>query len=606
MQLLKILASTLLFNFFFMAQNSWAISLSEFSKSDSWLKALQYEKTIFGYKSRIDASTFFLAPDGKTNPERELVATLEAFKSNQTFGKLKHRAHCTFTGRYKILKDAFKLPDYGPCTDYETWIKALNAKDISLIFASSYPNNPASIFGHTFLRINNKKNQDQGASDLLDYGLNYAATTGSDGGIEFAIFGVFGMYEGHYSLMPYYLKINEYNNYENRDIFEYNLDFNEKEIDRLLSLVWEMENVGYSDYYFFDENCSFQILALLEGAAPDNSFLNELPFYVSPIDTLKILVEKNKAHFKKARPSLRTQMEQYLNELSPEEKNQLEMLLSGVEVKTNTKTLESAVHALKLKKYSAMGTLSESDETLYHKLLVKRSKEESGKVIEKKTNYTPPHLAHKTKALKIMGGLNNKKQFHRLSFRMGWHDELNNDVGHIAFSKLDLLKMTFYYDEKNTKLQDFYLVDVFSIEPSNNKFTPAWLWKMGASRGFFHSEPLAPNLTLGAGMALENFTKKLRSFFTISSDLSYQKSLEGKLHFKFIPELGFVYKKIINVKALLGYEYLMTNKERMIKYPYADIELAKELNSSLEVRSQIKTAVGANFNQFQLGLNFIF
>ncbi|EQC49081.1 PF13387 domain protein [Bacteriovorax sp. BSW11_IV] len=589
-----------------MAQNSWAISLSEFSKSDSWLKALQYEKTIFGYKSRIDASTFFLAPDGKTNPERELVATIEAFKSNQTFGKLKHKAHCTFTGRYKILKDAFKLPDYGPCTDYETWIKALNAKDISLIFASSYPNNPASIFGHTFLRINNKKNQDQGASDLLDYGLNYAATTGSDGGIEFAIFGVFGMYEGHYSLMPYYLKINEYNNYENRDIFEYNLDFNEKEIDRLLSLVWEMENVGYSDYYFFDENCSFQILALLEGAAPDNSFLNELPFYVSPIDTLKVLVEKNKAHFKKARPSLRTQMEQYLNELSPEEKNQLEMLLSGVDVKTNTKTLESAVHALKLKKYSAMGTLSESDETLYHKLLVKRSKEASGKVIEKKINYTPPHLAHKTKALKIMGGLKNKKQFHSLSFRMGWHDELNNDVGHIAFSKLDLLKMTFYYDEKNIKLQDFYLVDVFSIEPSNNKFTPAWLWKMGASRGFFHSEPLAPNLTLGAGMAFENFTKKLRSFFTISSDLSYQKSLEGQLHFKFIPELGFVYKKIINVKALLGYEYLMTNKERMIKYPYADIELAKELSSSLEVRSQIKTAVGANFNQFQLGLNFIF
>src|SRR5690606_11454692 len=115
---------------------------------------------------------------GKTNPLAELKATLASFGDGKNYGKTHHPAHCIFTGRYHILRNIFQIEKRPPCPDFETWTKALDPKDISLIFASSYPNNPASIFGHAFLRINNKNNQGQSGSDLLDYGLNYAATTG--------------------------------------------------------------------------------------------------------------------------------------------------------------------------------------------------------------------------------------------------------------------------------------------------------------------------------------------------------------------------------------------------------------------------------------------
>jgi hypothetical protein len=44
-----------------------------------WRILMHYKKGLRGYTSLIDDPAFFLAPDGKTNPEAELCATLKAF-----------------------------------------------------------------------------------------------------------------------------------------------------------------------------------------------------------------------------------------------------------------------------------------------------------------------------------------------------------------------------------------------------------------------------------------------------------------------------------------------------------------------------------------------
>ena len=54
---------------------------------------------------------------------------------------------------------------------------------------------------------------------------------------------------------------------EHRDLWEYRLTLTPAELDRLVRHLWELLPTYY-DYYFFDENCSYHLLALLEVARP--------------------------------------------------------------------------------------------------------------------------------------------------------------------------------------------------------------------------------------------------------------------------------------------------------------------------------------------------
>src|SRR5690606_9684896 len=94
-----------------------------------------------------------------------------------------------------------------------------------------------------------------------------AAETDETNGVVFAAKGLFGGYPGLFSITPYYEKVKEYNDLENRDIWEYELAFTPAETRRLLEHAWELGQVNF-DYYFLSENCSYQLVALMDVARP--------------------------------------------------------------------------------------------------------------------------------------------------------------------------------------------------------------------------------------------------------------------------------------------------------------------------------------------------
>lgn len=184
-----------------------------------WLKLLHFQDGA----SLADGEKFFLSPDGKKNPEAELLATIEAFKDpKKTVGWFNYHPQCVFKERYEFLKSQHLLDGVPAvaCPMLDEWKAGLNADSITLIFSSSYPNNPSSLFGHTLLRLNQvgKKN------DLLDYAVAFSAMPEKeDLGLIFAFKGFFGGYKGLFEVTKYYTKVNEYNNGESRDLIEYNL-----------------------------------------------------------------------------------------------------------------------------------------------------------------------------------------------------------------------------------------------------------------------------------------------------------------------------------------------------------------------------------------------
>lgn len=253
-----------------------------------WKRLLYYQMSILGRESgMIDTPGFYLAADGKNNPVAELVATYKAIttKNPRAPGQNAHAA-CVFPARLEFMKrNGLLRPEEIPdtrCPELEKWLAQRNYQSLWLVFSSWYPDNPASMFGHTFLRFQRADRQ----SDLLDDAVNFGAAVGDSDDPFYAIKGLMGGYFGRFSMMPYHLKINEYNNVESRDLWEYRISTNPEQIRRIALSLWEVGSHGV-DYYYLDENCSWIMLKVLENGDPSWDFMPEIKFWVVPIDTVR-------------------------------------------------------------------------------------------------------------------------------------------------------------------------------------------------------------------------------------------------------------------------------------------------------------------------------
>lgn len=263
----------------------------QLAKKPEWLELLHYKPRLLlsGVKSLVDDPEFFNAlVDGKTDPQAELVATLSNFFSTAHNKKDGQTAQCMFIARYHWLKqqlhfNAQRLPEQ-TCPQFEKWRKALDAKSVTLVFPVGYLNNPASMFGHTFLRID--AHGQNAHTRLLAYSVNYAAATDETNGFLFAAKGVFGGYAGVFSVVPYYDKVNEYSDIENRDIWEYQLNLTSSEVERLLEHVWELGHTWFR-YYFFHENCSYNLLSLLDVVRPQMKLTDSFRWFAIPSETVR-------------------------------------------------------------------------------------------------------------------------------------------------------------------------------------------------------------------------------------------------------------------------------------------------------------------------------
>lgn len=259
-----------------------------------WDVLLHYKPRLIssGVKSLVDARSFFLASNGSTDPKAELEATLKSFFADKPGIDEQQHAQCMFAARYDWLKrelnfDTTRLPEKR-CERLDQWISELKPNGVSLIFPVTYLNSPASMFGHTLLRIDSSFHNE--STRLLAQSVSYAARTQQERGIGFALKGLFGGYRGMFSVLPYYFRVKEYGDIENRDIWEYQLNLSPGEVRRILLHLWELQSV-YFDYFFIDENCSYHLLSLLEAARPSLRLTDGFKWYAIPADTIRSVTQ---------------------------------------------------------------------------------------------------------------------------------------------------------------------------------------------------------------------------------------------------------------------------------------------------------------------------
>ena len=477
----------------------------------------------------MDGPSFFLAKDGKQNPVSELRENLHAFRNHQVkIGLKKQYLQCAFPLRYEFLKRQQKrsLPPVA-CKKLEQYMKKFDQKKIFLVFSSAYPNNPGSMFGHTFLRIGTSR---QKVSPVLDYGLSYAAfTPPGEGGVSFAIKGIFGGYQGLFSILPYYAKLNEYNNIEGRDIWEYELNMTPEEVRNLLYHVWEMKTHGHFDYYFLGENCAYQILALLEAVRPRLS-LTHYFLYMTPADSVKRLAEV--PHLIKAvhfRPSRLRKASHDYSELSVKQKNLFDDIVQGKNISTfaDEQVLDSVISYLNYRKQGQK--IDKQEQKVFSHLLVRRSqlpKTQQKVAFPRPRPSNRPDQGHDPHLLQINGGMTGDHFFQELRYQTSYHDLLANDKGHGPFSEIIFPSVTLRHQDSKWFLEELNVMSLVSLSPwsrLSRKFSWSMKFHLFQERSPPHCQRTScfkGRLSTGTGLTAHLFNK--RSLISLMALLSVE------------------------------------------------------------------------------------
>ncbi|KPQ28624.1 MAG: protein of unknown function containing DUF4105 domain [Marinobacter excellens HL-55] len=498
---------------FFATQAAFAATPENLHNHPVWLTLGHYHQDTLGsgYTSQADDPAFFLSEHGKTSPRDELAATLEAIQ--QPGGGNDH-ARCRFPARDAWLREQLDLPGAQvDCPDYDEWFEELNTEKVTLVFAASYLNSPSSMFGHTFLRLDPPQN-DSEADLLLANTISYAADAAEhDSELLFAYRGIFGGYPGITAIRPYYEMIRLYNDIEHRDLWEYTLNLSQPEVDTMLAHTWEIQDKNF-DYYFFDENCAYRLLALIDAARPGTNLLNEVSTHAIPSDTVRWVRDAGLVERVHYRPSAATAVSHRLDTLPRDHRTIAAAIASGY-VQVDGPELQQltdqerawvldATYDYVRYQSEAKGWPREFAAPLSHQLLVSRSR------IEEARDMPPvpePEIrddqGHDTFRVSLGFGQLAHEEFTQLTLRPAYHDVLDPPAGYRSGAQLQFLRLDarLYHDNQELQVEQLVGVEIRSLSPRNQFFSPtSWQVGFGGRRTDTGTERVfTPYLEGGAG-----------------------------------------------------------------------------------------------------------
>jgi Domain of unknown function (DUF4105) len=470
--------------------------LKQLAVSRDWHLLLHDKPTLLGgVVSQADGPAFFLSPNGKTDPEAELAATLEKFFTDQPVGRTGQQAQCAFPDRYQWLKeqlafDPARLHER-TCERLERWLGEINPASVTLIFSAAYMNNPSSMFGHTLLRIDQRGQTTE--TEMLAYVINYAADPDTDNAVLYALLGMTGGFKGVFTTMPYYMKIQEYSDMENRDIWEYRLDFNETQIRRLLLHAWALGNTWF-DYYYFKENCSYHLLSLLEIAEPSLHLTDHFWVWTIPVNTVRLIAaQPGLVTTITYRPSGFTKIRYKRAQLPAPERALFTRLIH------NTALVQSEPFR-RLPVRQQVVLLDLASDYVYYRQAADPAKRASlipeqrtllatrsalkipSESIDVPPPTGPPEAGHATARAGVSTGLVDNEFFEEVSIRAGYHDLLDDARGYLPTAQIEALslRLRHYNTTNRNRIEQFTLLNIMSLSPIDALFVnPSW--KINAS-----------------------------------------------------------------------------------------------------------------------------
>jgi len=291
---------------------------------------------------------------------------------------------------------------------------------------------------------------------------------------------------------------------ERRDIWEYELNLNEDEIKRLLYHQFELKDI-YADYFFFNENCSYNLLWLLQAAREDSDLVDRFWIKAIPIDTIRAIKEEGFIKDAKFRPSksrkIKTIVKKIENMKLAKEflKDYNLTLIDELNSTQKAYTLDLASEMLRFKR--AKNKIGKKS---YIKKLMTVLKQRSE--IDLKSNYTikepsAPLSGHKTSRVWFLFSDDS----YSFSYKPSFHDRYDLDRGFQEGAYINFFELKFKKDRaKSLKIEKFDIVNITSLSTWNQLFRPvSWNVLFGYGRDYKDTDGFV--FKSGAGVSFEKF-----------------------------------------------------------------------------------------------------
>ncbi|MDH1262368.1 DUF4105 domain-containing protein [Pseudomonas sp. GD03944] len=489
--------------------------LNALSNDPYWIALGHYETGKFGgWRSYVDDDEFFLAENGDSDPAAELRATLAAIQQPLGADDDKH-PQCVYPARTRWLRQQLNLQDLPQptCNEYRTWYRDVAPHSTVLVFPAAYLNSPSSMFGHTLLRID-QADVDSNNTALLSYALNFGAfIEGADNSILYAWKGLMGGYPGLFALVPYREKLAEYRSLENRDLWEYRLNLTPEETGRMVEHVWELKQIRF-DYFFFDENCSYRLLELLEIARPGIELTEHFPLTAIPTDTVRAIKDAGLVDRIDYRPSRERELLARAEPLSADEQDWVLSLaddpqaLEDSAFKALPTDRQSLIQdaAFRLLRYRNTGEARDPETARHSFTLLKAINQNPPPPFEIERPGLPEQ-GHESRTWQLGAGSRDDRAFAEYGLRMAYHDLNDNLYGFPLGAQIEILQLKLrQYENNHWQLQRLDLASIRSFTPRNQLLKP-WSWQVagGLERvlGKDGDETLVSHINGGAGITWE-------------------------------------------------------------------------------------------------------
>ena len=484
--------------------------LQQLANDPFWISLGHYETAkLGGWRSYISDKKFFLAADGAEHPDAELAATVQALYAPASLGQ--QHAQCVYPARTRWLQAQLKLDDLPAvdCSEFKQWFKDVSPHSAVMIFPAAYLNSPSSMFGHTLLRIDQAEVKSDKTS-LLSYAINFGAyIEGSDNSILYAWKGLMGGYPGLFALVPYQEKLSEYRSLENRDLWEYRLNLTQVETERMVEHVWELKQIQF-DYFFFDENCSYRLLELLQVARPGLKLTEQFPLTAIPTDTVEAVKDAGLVEKIDYRPSRERELlsraepltdpeQQWVLSISADQKQLQDPAFVALPRDRQALIIDAAY---RLERYRANG--QERDPARAQRsfeLLRAINRNPAPELSIERPGL--PEEGHESRTWQAGIGTRGDQAFGEYGLRMAYHDLNDNAESFPLGAQIEILQMKLrQYEGNQWQLQQLDLATIRSLTPRNELLQP-WSWQVtgGLERvpGKHDDETLVSHVNGGAG-----------------------------------------------------------------------------------------------------------
>ena len=484
--------------------------LQQLANDRFWISLGHYETAkLGGWRSYVSDKKFFLAPDGNEHPDHELAATVQALYAPASLGE--QHAQCVYPARTRWLKDQLNLTDLPTpdCAEFKKWFKDVSPHSAVMIFPAAYLNSPSSMFGHTLLRIDQADVQSDKTS-LLSYAINFGAyIEGSDNSILYAWKGLMGGYPGLFALVPYQEKLSEYRSLENRDLWEYRLNLTQAETARMVEHVWELKQIQF-DYFFFDENCSYRLLELLQVARPSLRLTEQFPLTAIPTDTVKAVKEAGLVEHIEYRPSRERELLSRAEPLSGEEQDWVlkvsadQQQLQDPAFKALPRDRQALIvdAAYRLERYRANGQERDPQRAQRSFELLRAINKNPAPELQIPQPGLPED-GHESRTWQAGLGTRGDRAFGEYGLRMAYHDLNDNAESFPLGAQIEILQMKLrQYEGNHWQFQQLDLATIRSLTPRNALLQPlSWQVTGGLERvpGKHDDETLVSHVNGGGG-----------------------------------------------------------------------------------------------------------